>query len=107
MDDGVDEWLNSVVTEYGAGHVDAAHGLCKLSNLKVRHFPILIQVVFVSHNHNVLDRELAVIIVLVNPLVQVVKAFLICDVKDEDAAVCTSIVACCQCAKPLLSRRVP
>ena len=48
---------------------------------------------FISHYNDVLDRELTVIVILVYPLVQVVEALLVRNIKDEDAAVCPSVIA--------------
>ena len=96
-----------MILEYTTGYICTAHGFCKLFDLQLRDFPLTCQIMFVPHNDNVLDRELAVVVVLVDPLVQVVEAFLVCDIEYKDAAVCATIVTCCQSAKPLLACCVP
>ena len=62
---------------------------------------------FISYDDNVLDRELAVIVILVYPLVQVIEALLARNIKDQYAAVSTSIIAGCQCSKAFLASSVP
>ena len=47
----------------------------------------------VPYYDNVLDREFAIIVILIYPLVQVVEALLVRNIKDEDAAVCPSVIA--------------
>ena len=61
----------------------------------------------VPHNDDVLDRELAVVIVLVDPLVEVVEALLVRDVKHQYTAVRAAVITRRQGTKPLLSRRIP
>ena len=56
------------------GDIDTAHGLCELVDFKFGHFSFCVEVVFVAHDDDVFDWELAVVVVLVDPLVQVEKA---------------------------------
>ena len=62
---------------------------------------------FISDDDNVLDREFAVIVILVYPLVQVIEALLVRNIKDEYTAVSTAVIAGCQCSKALLASSVP
>ena len=61
----------------------------------------------IAYYDDVLDWEFAVIVVLVYPLVQVIEALLARNIKDQYAAVSTSVIAGCQCSKALLASCVP
>ena len=61
----------------------------------------------VSDDDDVLHRELAVVVVLVDPLIEVIEALLVRDVEHQHAAVGAAVVARRERAKPLLACRVP
>ena len=61
----------------------------------------------VADDDDVLDGELAVVVVLVDPLVQLVETLRVGDVEHQHAAVGASVVTRRQRAKALLARRVP
>ena len=61
----------------------------------------------VADDDDVLDGELAVVVVLVDPLIQLVETLLAGDVEHQHAAVGASVVARRQRAKTLLASRVP
>ena len=84
-----------------------AHRLRELLYLKFRNPPFVLQVVLVSDDDDVLHRVLTVIVVGINPLIEVVKALLARDVEHKYAAVCSPVVACREGAESFLACRVP
>ena len=84
--------LDSVITFDAALYVEAVHRLAKLTDFKLRDQSFLFQIVFIANYDDILDRELAVIVVLVNPLIQMVEAVRVGDVEDEHTAVCSSVI---------------
>jgi len=63
--------------------------------------------VLVANDDDVLDRELAKVIVLVDPVVQVVEGVDVRDVEHEDAAVSATVVRRCKSSKAFLACSVP
>ena len=102
-----DEFLHALVILNAALDVQTAHALAKLANLQLTDEALLLEIVLVSDYDYIFDRELAVEVVLVDPLVQMVKAVRIRDIEREDAAVGAPIVARCKRAESLLTCRVP
>lgn len=103
----MDKLFDAVVAFNAAAHVKTVHALAKLADLQLADLSLRLQIILVAHYNDILDRELAVEVVLVNPLVQVIEATWVGNVEHQDAAVGASIVAGRQSAKPLLPRRVP
>ena len=99
--------FNSIVVQDAAANVHAIHTLAELSDLELRNHALVLEVIFVANDDYVFDWELTVEVVLIDPLVQMVEALSICYVEDEDATVCTSIVASRQGSKSFLSSCIP
>lgn len=99
--------INSLICLHADRNVNAAHAFSKFCYFKFGDSALCGQIILVSDDDDVLDGELAVVVVLVDPLVEVVEALLVRDVEHQHAAVGAAVIARRQRAKPLLARRVP
>jgi hypothetical protein len=83
------------------------HAFTELSDFQIGYLSLVFHVNFVCTYYDILDWLVTVEIVLVNPLVEIVKALYVRDVEYKYAAACPPIVHSGNCLELLLTSGVP
>ena len=96
-----------MVLEHTDFHVLAVETVTELFDFQLGNGSFLFQIVFVAHYHDVLEREVVVEVVLINPLKQMEEGFRICYIEHQDATMGLPVVRSSHLSEPFLPRSVP
>ena len=67
----------------------------------------MFKIVLVAHKHNVVHFLVVIVVELLDPIVQMMERILVRNIEQDNAAMRSSVVACCNVLETLLPSSIP